>query len=750
MLCNCHSLSIKMRFNLYGSGPPFQAIFQRYPRPEKEYRSFSLIYNDRTLDVICKDKDEAEVWFVGLKALSAHGNNRKARNEAKADTSSCDSPHGRRTFRSSSIFDQGDTPRYSTAETVRVGLGKAFSDIVSHTATSKNPLLAETVYSSVSSLSPGAIDNSNGRSSTAETIRVSLSSASGVSFGSKIDANLPKALESTMVLDVHTVACGNKYAMLVTKQGEVFSWGEEAGGRLGHGLEADLSRPKLIHTLGGMNIEMVACGEYHTCAITLSGDLYSWGDGTHNCGLLGHGSEVSHWIPKKVGGYIEGVQVSYVSCGPWHTAFITSTGQLFTFGIGTFGALGHGDHSGTNTPREVESLKGLRTVRVACGVWHTAAVVEISVTSGSGPSEASLSGKLFTWGNGDEGQLGHSDKNHRLVPESVALFHDLSFSRVACGQTLTVALTTAGKVYTMGSTVHGQLGRPLADGKTPSCVGGLIADSFIEEIACGSHHVAVLTSKMLVYTWGKGSNGQLGHGDNDDRNTPVLVDFLKDRQVKIVVCGSNFTAAICRHKWISSADNSVCSSCRNPFNFRRKRHNCYNCGHVFCKACSSRKSLKASLAPSVNKPYRVCDDCYTKLQKSFNSRSAPRIPNVKSENILYKALDVTEKETVGPQLPENVPKLFPSSSFNLAERSSIQSICGIESNGSNLFIFRNGDDHRGGIQSKAPASPIEISKFPSLSVPVSIMVSRATSPVTLGLTRPCVSNIDEMYFFFGK
>lgn len=30
----------------------FQAIFQRYPRPEKEYQSFSLLYNDRSLDLV--------------------------------------------------------------------------------------------------------------------------------------------------------------------------------------------------------------------------------------------------------------------------------------------------------------------------------------------------------------------------------------------------------------------------------------------------------------------------------------------------------------------------------------------------------------------------------------------------------------------------------------------------------------------------------------------------------------------------
>ncbi|CAI9096626.1 OLC1v1032817C1 [Oldenlandia corymbosa var. corymbosa] len=736
------------------------AIFQRYPRPEKEYQSFSLIYNDRSLDVICKDKDEAEVWFAGLKALIAQGSYRKARNEAKTETSSCESPRGRKAFPSNLSSDQGDTPRPESIPQSR--LGKAFADIVSYTATSKNPLPAETVTSSIGSLLPGPTDNSNGRSSTGDTNRVSLSSAvSSSSQGScredfeclgdvfiwgeatgegllgggelrvgelsnsKINANIPKALDSTMVLDVQSVACGDKYAILVTKHGEVFSWGEDKGGRLGHGLETDLSNPKLVGALSGMSIEMVACGEYHTCAVTLSGDLYSWGDGTHNCGLLGHGSEASYWIPKKINGFIEGIQVSYVSCGPWHTAVITSAGQLFTFGDGTFGALGHGDRAGTYTPREVESLKGLRTVRVACGVWHTAAVVEISVASNPGLSDGCLSGSLFSWGNGDDGQLGHCDKKCRLVPQHVAALDSLSFSRVACGQNLTVALTTAGKVYTMGSIVHGQLGNPLANGKDPTCVEGKIANSFVEEIACGSHHVAVLTSKMEVYTWGKGSNGQLGHGQNNDRDSPNLVNFLKDKQVRSVACGSNFTAVICLHKGMSSADNSVCSGCRNPFNFRRKRHNCYNCGLAFCTACSSRKSMRASLAPSINKPFRVCDDCYSKLQKSLNSRSAPRIPNVKSATGLYRSS--TEK------LPES--KLLHSDSFSLADAGNIKNMSRVASSGSNLFLFQNVDDQRVSASSKSPKGPTGTSKILPLSLPSSRMGSRSPSPVQ-GKSRP--------------
>jgi hypothetical protein len=61
------------------------AVFQRYPRPEKEYQSFSLIHSndERSLDLICKDKDEAEVWFVGLKALVSRAQLQKPRFEFK-------------------------------------------------------------------------------------------------------------------------------------------------------------------------------------------------------------------------------------------------------------------------------------------------------------------------------------------------------------------------------------------------------------------------------------------------------------------------------------------------------------------------------------------------------------------------------------------------------------------------------------------------------------------------------------------
>ncbi|KAL0323122.1 UNVERIFIED_CONTAM: PH, RCC1 and FYVE domains-containing protein 1 [Sesamum angustifolium] len=323
----------------------------------------------------------------------------------------------------------------------------------------------------------------------------------------KSDVFSPKLLESNVVLDVHQIACGVRHIALVTRQGDVFTWGEESGGRLGHGVEKDFSCPRLVETLAVTSVDFVACGEFHTCAVSASGDLYTWGD-----------------------------------------ALTTSNGQLFTFGDGSFGALGHGDRESIPYPKEVESLSGLKTAAVSCGVWHTAAIIE--VTNQLGPNISSR--KLFTWGDG------------------------------SMRDNITVTLTTSGHVFTVGSNVY------------------------------------VLTSRSEVFTWGRGANGRLGHGDLEDQNVPTLVEALKDRLVKSIACGSNYMACICIHKWISGADQSVCTACRQAFGFTRKRHNCHNCGLVHCHACSSKKALRAALAPTPGKPHRVCDACYLKLKRALD------------------------------------------------------------------------------------------------------------------------------------
>ncbi|XP_052152085.1 PH, RCC1 and FYVE domains-containing protein 1-like [Oryza glaberrima] len=618
-------------------------VFQRFLLPEKDHLSFSLIYNDgkRSLDLICKDKVEAEVWFAGLNVLISpgqHGSQHQHIDGIRNGALSFECGRDSSLSSSSAYTTDSFENKLSSANSAKDRSSGEFTysertDVSDMQVKGASSDIRISVSSALSTSSHGSGDDSESFGDVyvwgevmCDTTCRQGSDSNAYSATAATDILVPKPLESNVMLDVSYVACGVKHAALVTRQAEVFTWGEECSGRLGHGAGTSIFQPRLVESLSICNVETIACGEFHTCAITATGDLYTWGDGTHNAGLLGHGSNVSHWIPKRVSGPLEGLQVSAVSCGTWHTALITSSGKLYTFGDGTFGVLGHGNRETVSYPKEVESLKGLRTISVSCGVWHTAAVVEVIMAQSN-----TSSGKLFTWGDGDKYRLGHGDRSSKLKPTCVPSLIDYNFHKAVCGHTLTIGLTTSGHIFTAGSSVYGQLGNPNNDGRYPRLVEEKLGGGGVVEVACGAYHVAVLTQSGEVYTWGKGANGRLGHGDIADRKTPTFVEALRDRSVKRIACGSGFTAAICQHKSVSGMEQSQCSSCRQPFGFTRKRHNCYNCGLVHCHSCSSKKALRAALSPNPGKPYRVCDSCYLKLSKvldsgiGHNKNNTPRI-----------------------------------------------------------------------------------------------------------------------------
>ncbi|KAJ3688934.1 hypothetical protein LUZ61_018098 [Rhynchospora tenuis] len=613
------------------------AVFSRYPLPEKDYLSFSLVYrnknDERTLDLICKDQAEVEIWFSGLQALIK--SNSTQRRKARSDTSSdyTFSDDGGDSIRSnnralSAVLDLSLGANKSWSPGSYVYLTSSKSDHAGHSPEHSNMLIrGSTSGSNVDGNGRLSVSSAPGSTNVAEDIE-SLGDVfvwgevwnEGSQF-QKADVLFPKQLETDVAIDVQQVAGGVGHAALVTRQGDVFTWGEEFSGRLGRGYELSVSRPKPVEVFSSCNMELVACGEFHTCAVNVQGELFTWGDVVHKAGLLGHGSEVGHLLPKRVSGPLEGTRVICISCGSWHTALVTFNNKLFTFGEGAFGALGHGNRESISYPKEVKMWSGLEhfenkglkgevrgTSKVACGLWHTAAIVEVVKTKEKEQVQVS-SQIVFTWGDGGKFRLGHGDREARLMPALVESLCSYNFHQIACGHNLTVALTTSGRVITMGDSAYGQLGTAKVNSESPNLV--ILAD--VEDIACGASHVVALTQRSELYTWGRGANGRLGHGDTEDRDKPTLVESLRDRHVKSISCGASFTACICIHKWVPTNDQSVCAGCRQSFGFARKRHTCYHCGLVHCHACSSRKALKAQLAPNPGKPHRVCDLCFAKL-----------------------------------------------------------------------------------------------------------------------------------------
>ncbi|KAI4981196.1 hypothetical protein ZWY2020_021681 [Hordeum vulgare] len=654
--------------------------------PEKEPHSLSVIYKNGecSLDLICKDKDQADCWYLGLTALvsALYSPLLLVDSTSSRRINSCTNSPPSYIQQRSRLFSVHDTRKftqvhsqYGSPRLIQNKVSKSSLDCSEAFASPRQrtwsgldfyleritPEMVNRVKNSFMDI-PVAEKNQEG---ITQMPKLKPSEGSHVACGTdllkdifvwgevpgsvlengdapKDNVSLPRLLKPTQILDVQNVACGENHAAIVTKQGEVFSWGKESGGILGHKVGASVSQPKIIESLASTPMKAIAFGAKHTCALAISGEIYEWGEGIHSLGRWDdHQCQRSQWFPHKLFDPVDGVSVLKIACGQWHTAIISSSGQLFTYGDGTFGVLGHGDTLSVARPKEVESLKGLRAKAVACGPWHTAAIVEILGTVKSNAP----SGKLFTWGDADRGKLGHADKKSKLVPTCVKPLTESDFAQVSCAKALTVALTITGVVFTIGSTERGQLGnRRLSD--TSICsVEGPLKTEFVRDISSGSSHVAVLTMNGKVYTWGKGTEGQLGLGDYTDRSSPTLVESLEDKQVDNIACGSNFTVAVCLHRSVSGKDQSVCSSCQLSFTFTRKKHNCYNCGSMFCNSCSSNKVSRAALGPDRSKRYRVCDVCFTQLQK------------IEGHGTLSSRLAIQKDEAFPTEIRAYTPKL---------------------------------------------------------------------------------------------
>ncbi|GIY41712.1 hypothetical protein CDAR_428491 [Caerostris darwini] len=78
----------------------------------------------------------------------------------------------------------------------------------------------------------------------------------------------------------------------------------------------------------------------------------------------------------------------------------------------------------------------------------------------------------------------------------------------------------------------------------------------IKEVALSSTHMIVLTAELLVYTWGDGRKGQLGHGKLETwREKPFCVDALKGKNITRICAGEGFS--------IFSSDNGILMACGN-------------------------------------------------------------------------------------------------------------------------------------------------------------------------------------------
>lgn len=547
--------------------------FRRYEGAHEDAASFSLVYEDdeggasRTWDVVCETQAQRDVWVFALEGLAREAIERglvegtaAANGEAHSSTSGEESKR------------RGTLERSATVGRSSKSLGKSVS--LRERGNSGVVQDVADVGGTLESDVPNEVLAWGWRADvTPEDAVESTSGGFAVSTERWTRVDVPSALSGMETLDVVELALGARHALARTRTGAVYSWGDGKGGKLGLPSGQDTESPIRIGLNG--HALAIACGNAHSIAVIREGgllsddggDVYTWGDPNAAPGLLGlpdvrsvmsfpgkiyFGSGMNTLAQHRGAPSLGvGVKVVQVSCGPCHTACVTETGACYTWGEGSFYALGHGDRESQRCPRELETFKHDNRVvlRVSCGVWHTAAIVAAStnaVTRVTAEDDEfdEFDGELFTWGDGETGQLGLRDVKHVSVPTRTLNQLGEPGSEVcsiSCGQHHTLALTSQGDLWLAGcvgkvdNSLRVTTFTRLTDFQTGS----------VSAVASGDNHVVATTRDGRVYSWGVGKNGRLGLGRNDrDQPTPQEIEGLRGRVIVQIACGPTSSACV--------------------------------------------------------------------------------------------------------------------------------------------------------------------------------------------------------------
>ncbi|PRD33970.1 UNVERIFIED_CONTAM: Regulator of chromosome condensation [Trichonephila clavipes] len=238
--------------------------------------------------------------------------------------------------------------------------------------------------------------------------------------------------------------------------------------------------------------------------------------GENDVGQLGFGEEVE--VKKRPAMLELPHSIVDIAAGGMHSACLTESGEVITFGCNDEGALGRvtSDEKDEATPSRVEIPER---------------VIQISA--------------------------GYENERVRFVPKQVASFNSKTWNQIAGGQHHTVALDSEGLVYSMGRKDYGRLGlgEDCEEKSVPTLITTLENEN-CNNISCGNCVSFSVTKEGSVYSWGFGTNHQLGHGNDDDCHIPRLVEgnFINSWKAHKVSGGGQHTLILASTKESSSTN----------------------------------------------------------------------------------------------------------------------------------------------------------------------------------------------------
>jgi alpha-tubulin suppressor-like RCC1 family protein len=319
----------------------------------------------------------------------------------------------------------------------------------------------------------------------------STGAVTGVAEGSATITAASGGISDTLTVTVavmtvrhETLSAGYGHICGLAVSGAAYCWGSNDAGQLGDGSLANRTAP--VRVLGGLVFESISAGASHTCALTAAGAVYCWGGNAH--GQLGDGSTSTRLVPVRVSGP---QSFRTVSAGGTTSCGINASGAAYCWGR----ALSPADSS-TTTPAPV-SISEVFTM-LSVGYSHAVAVTP--------------SGDAYAWGTCNRLATTNDSWCESEQRNAALVLGGHKWTQVSAGD-YTCGITATGSTYCWGGI------------DWPNSINApLHGDPRFTTVSFGGEHGLGIAPSGAAYAWGRGLNGELGHGDRDNvDSSPVPV-----------------------------------------------------------------------------------------------------------------------------------------------------------------------------------------------------------------------------------
>ncbi len=282
--------------------------------------------------------------------------------------------------------------------------------------------------------------------------------------------------------DIVAIANGNTFAAAVDRDGQLFTWGNNAYYQLGLG-ESSTAEAFAPTTVPGMdNVRAIDAGTEFFIALLDDGTVRTWGRKTSYS--LGNGLTAGNrGIPQDIG--LSNVQ--QIAAGQFFGVALLNDGTLRSWGKNNRGQLGNGfrDSFGSRdepSPITVLAPNGVdpfdQVTQIAAGEEFVVALRE--------------DGTVWMWGNNESGQAGQGNLTDKTLPTQVPGL-PAGIVQVAAARRTLYALDADGQVWATGSNEHQLLGLPLNNPASRASVAGVTELPPIAELFANYRNVFART-----------------------------------------------------------------------------------------------------------------------------------------------------------------------------------------------------------------------------------------------------------------